>query len=55
MATTVIKKIIRRMTWNFTPFSIVFQKDQDDGRVIVKDCVLWKSFMVKRFLCPVGI
>ena len=29
------------MTFDFTPFSTVFQSYQDDGWVIMKDCVQW--------------
>ena len=29
------------ITCNFTFFSTVFQSYQDDGRVIMKDCVQW--------------
>ena len=29
------------MTWNFMPFSTVFQSYQDDAQVIMKGCVQW--------------
>ena len=29
------------MICNFTSFSTVFQSNQDDGRMIMKDCVQW--------------
>ena len=29
------------MTFDFTSFSAVFQSYQDNGRVIMKDCVQW--------------
>ena len=29
------------MVCNFTPFSTVFQSYQEDGWVIMKDCVQW--------------
>ena len=31
------------MTCNFTSFKRVFQSYQDDGQMIMKDCVQWKS------------
>ena len=27
--------------WDFTPFSTVFQSYHDNGRLIMKGCVLW--------------
>ena len=31
------------LTCDFTSFPIVFQSYQDDGRLIMKGCVQWKS------------
>ena len=31
------------MTSDFTSFSTVFQRHQDDGRMIIKGCLRWKS------------
>ena len=37
-------KINSMMTYDFTSFSTVFQSYQDDGRLIMKGCVLWSFF-----------
>ena len=33
------------MTCDFTSFSTVFQSYQDDGMLIMKDCVQWKCVL----------
>ena len=40
------------MICDFTSFSTVFQSYQDDGQMIMKDCVPWNSFffMVEKIL-----
>ena len=38
------------MTCDFTSFSTVIQSYQDDGRLIMKGCVLWSSVMVEKIL-----
>ena len=39
-----------RMTCNFKSFSTVFQSDQDDGQMIMKDCVQWNPFTIGKIL-----
>ena len=43
------------MTCDFTSFSKVFLSYQDDGRLIMKDCVQWSSFTVEKISPRAGI
>ena len=43
------------MTCDFTSFSTVFQSYQDGGRLIMKGCVQWNSFMVEKISLQAGI
>ena len=36
------------MTCTYMSFSTVFQSHQDDGRVIMKDCVQWNHTVIKK-------
>ena len=43
------------MICDFTSFSTVFQSYQDDGRMIMKDCVQWNPFTVEKISPRAGI
>ena len=43
-----------RMTCDFTSFSTVFQSYQDNGRVIMKNCVQWNPFAIEKTSASIG-